>query len=188
VLRFTVKDYGTGIKKRDLNRIFQPFHQASADTERLYGGTGLGLAVTSKLVNAMGGIIYADSEEGEWAKFTVDFPFVDACADVHGISKKLKNVTVFHVHTVPEDVAHFNAICDGFHVTTVNFQSMDEIDALVAKGGSLDHDRSHVCLDHEDLYRPVSYQCLSTSVKKSVLLAFGSKFSVNEADGHYRSR
>ena len=187
VLRFTVKDYGIGIKKRDRDRIFQPFHQASADTERLYGGTGLGLTIASKLVNAMGGIIYADSEEGKWAKFTVEFPFVDACADVHGISKKLKNVTVFHVHTVPEDVAHFNAICDGFHVKTVNFQSMDEIDALVKKSGSLDHERSYVCLVHEDLYRPVSYQGLSTAVKKSVLLTFGSTFSVNEADGHYRS-
>jgi signal transduction histidine kinase len=53
VLHFVVKDYGTGIKKRDLDRIFQPFHQARADTERLYGGTGLGLAIMSKLVNAM---------------------------------------------------------------------------------------------------------------------------------------
>jgi hypothetical protein len=83
------------------------------------GGKGLGLAITSKLVNAMDGTIYADSEEGEWVKFTVDFPFVDTCANVHGISKKLKSATVFHMHMVPEDVASFHAICDEFHVKTV---------------------------------------------------------------------
>jgi CheY-like chemotaxis protein len=135
----------------------------------------------------MGGTIYADSEEGEWAKFTVKFPFVDACADVHGISKKLKNATVFHVHTVPEDVARFDAICREYRVKTVNFKSMATMDAFVMKDGTFDHNRSYICLVREDLYRPESYQGLSAAVKKSVLLTFGPKFSVDKADGHYRS-
>jgi hypothetical protein len=99
----------------------------------------------------MGGTIYADSEEGKWAKFTVDFPFVDTCSDVHGISKKLKSTTVFHVHTVPEDIASFHAICDEFHVKTVNFQSIDVMDTFVAKNGSFDHNCSYICLVRQDL-------------------------------------
>ena len=43
ILRFRVKDYGKGIESKDYARIFQPFRQASAETEQVYGGTGLGL-------------------------------------------------------------------------------------------------------------------------------------------------
>ena len=73
-IRFTVKDYGRGIKKEDLNKIFEPFTQASTDTQRLYGGTGLGLAITSKLVKGLGGRIQADSEFGSWSEFVVEIP------------------------------------------------------------------------------------------------------------------
>ena len=45
VLRFVVKDYGKGIDRSEFQAVFRPFRQASAETERLYGGTGLGLAM-----------------------------------------------------------------------------------------------------------------------------------------------
>jgi CheY-like chemotaxis protein len=181
-----VKDYGAGIKKQDLKRIFQPFHQASADTERLYGGTGLGLAITSKLVTAMGGTISADSEEGKWTKFTVDFPFLDACANPQDISMRFKNVTVFLIHTEPEVIARFHVICCQYQVRTVNFSNMDEMDYCVKRDSSFDRDRHYICLVHEDLYRPEPYECL-VAAAKSVLLTFGPKFSVKESKGHYRS-
>lgn len=44
VIRFSVKDYGQGIEKADMKKIFEPFRQASIETERVHGGTGLGLA------------------------------------------------------------------------------------------------------------------------------------------------
>ena len=40
-IRFSVKDYGKGIRKEDFKKIFQPFSQASKETQHLYGGTGM---------------------------------------------------------------------------------------------------------------------------------------------------
>jgi signal transduction histidine kinase/CheY-like chemotaxis protein len=77
ILRFTVRDHGKGIEKKDIEKIFLPFDQGSKDTERVYGGTGLGLAITSKLVKVLGGTIRVDSEPGEWCEFVVDLPYVE---------------------------------------------------------------------------------------------------------------
>jgi signal transduction histidine kinase/ActR/RegA family two-component response regulator len=80
-LRFVVKDYGKGIEKKDIEKIFLPFDQGSSDTERLYGGTGLGLAITMKLVKVLGGTITVDSKPGEWCEFMVDLPCVEPRSD-----------------------------------------------------------------------------------------------------------
>jgi signal transduction histidine kinase/CheY-like chemotaxis protein len=183
VLRFQVKDYGPGIKEEDLERIFRPFHQASASTERIYGGTGLGLAITSKLVSGLGGSISVDSEEGKWAKFTVEFPLVDACADAHHISKKLKNATICLVGSVePRVDDQFDLVCRRYEVDTLKFQTMCEMDSH----GKFGNGRHYICLVHEDEFQSESYEHLATKAK-SVLLTFGPKFSVKEAKGHYRS-
>jgi signal transduction histidine kinase/CheY-like chemotaxis protein len=80
-LRFVVRDYGKGIEKKDIEKIFLPFDQGSSDTERLYGGTGLGLAITMKLVKALGGTITVDSKPGEWCEFVGDLPCVESLSE-----------------------------------------------------------------------------------------------------------
>eukprot|EP00977_Amphora_coffeiformis_P003973 scaffold795_cov187-Amphora_coffeaeformis.AAC.14 len=72
---FKVKDYGTGISPENYDKIFEPFHQENQNVSTIYGGTGLGLPITKKLVETMGGNVSVMSEVGEWAEFTVDFPF-----------------------------------------------------------------------------------------------------------------
>ena len=61
-LRFSVIDTGIGLKAEDLERIFQPFEQADNSAGRRYQGTGLGLALTKKLVELHGGRIWVESE------------------------------------------------------------------------------------------------------------------------------
>ena len=63
-LDFTVKDTGIGIKDEYKKHLFQPFTQADASHTRNYGGTGLGLTITRRLVEMMGGTISAESEDG----------------------------------------------------------------------------------------------------------------------------
>ena len=60
-LQFKVIDTGVGIKKKQLNKIFEEFEQASSEISIKYGGTGLGLAITKKLVELQDGKIYVES-------------------------------------------------------------------------------------------------------------------------------
>lgn len=68
-LKFIVRDTGIGIPKDKMDRLFKPFSQVDSSTTGSYGGTGLGLVISKKLVEMMGGNIYVESAEGEGSKF-----------------------------------------------------------------------------------------------------------------------
>ncbi len=68
-LRFTVVDTGVGIPGEKLQLIFEPFSQADTSTTRKYGGTGLGLTISTRLVEMMRGKIWVESELGRGSQF-----------------------------------------------------------------------------------------------------------------------
>jgi PAS domain S-box-containing protein len=72
--RFEVADSGIGLTPGQLDRLFQNFQQADESTARKYGGTGLGLALTKRLVELMGGKVGADSTAGDGSTFWFTVP------------------------------------------------------------------------------------------------------------------
>jgi protein-histidine pros-kinase len=69
-LRVHVIDTGIGIPEDRQRTIFQPFEQADGSTMRRFGGTGLGLTISTRLVALMGGRLWVDSEPGRAAIFS----------------------------------------------------------------------------------------------------------------------
>jgi len=73
-LLFQVTDNGIGMTPEQVDRLFEAFTQAEASTTRRFGGTGLGLTITRKFCQMMGGDVTVESEEGVGSTFTIRLP------------------------------------------------------------------------------------------------------------------
>jgi CheY-like chemotaxis protein len=73
-IRFEVADTGPGLKSEDQIRIFEEFEQADGTSTRKHGGAGLGLAISRRIAEAMGGSISVASELGHGSAFVMEFP------------------------------------------------------------------------------------------------------------------
>lgn len=74
MVAITVWDTGIGVAASDLERIFEPFEQADSSLSRRYEGTGLGLALSRRLAELLGGTLSVESEAGAGSQFTVTLP------------------------------------------------------------------------------------------------------------------
>ncbi|TAE50641.1 MAG: response regulator [Bacteroidetes bacterium] len=82
---FTVTDTGIGIAPESIGQIFESFTQASSDTTRKYGGTGLGLTICKRLLELQNSSLVVESEEGKGSAFSFSLllPLAVAQASVH---------------------------------------------------------------------------------------------------------
>ena len=80
LLRFTVRDTGIGIAPDRLSQLFAPFAQADASMTRRFGGTGLGLTISRRIADLMGGAIAVRSTPGAGSDFVLTLPLAPATA------------------------------------------------------------------------------------------------------------
>lgn len=89
-VEFSVQDTGIGIAKERQDQIFTRFAQAENDTQALYGGNGLGLAISQKVVQLLGGEIGFESESGQGSRFWLRLPLTAAEAPAKSAEQHLQ--------------------------------------------------------------------------------------------------
>lgn len=122
-IKISVIDDGIGIKQSALKELFQPFSQADSSTTRQFGGTGLGLTISKRLTEMMGGKISASSEPGKGSVFsvTLGLPVKDIKSEkIH--TNDLNNIRVLLVSKSEAEIDYYTRYLQywGAGVTSCN--------------------------------------------------------------------
>jgi signal transduction histidine kinase len=100
LLGFVVKDTGIGIPPSRMDRLFHAFSQVDSSTTRRFGGTGLGLVISARLCEAMGGSIKVESHEGEGSSFSFTVRLGHGTTRLEATSSPLERLNTSTLHRV----------------------------------------------------------------------------------------
>ncbi len=105
-LSFSISDSGIGMEADTIDKILEPYAQASSETSRLYGGTGLGLSIAKQLITAFGGTLKIESELGKGTSmsFSIQLKLGDAeMITTNGPESSSKGLSGLHLLVAEDD-------------------------------------------------------------------------------------
>jgi signal transduction histidine kinase/CheY-like chemotaxis protein len=127
-IRLMVKDTGIGISPEQQAKLFQPFVQADSATTRRYGGTGLGLTISRKLAQLMGGDVALKSAMGMGTSFLVDLPLKEEPVGARTtlpLPERLQGRTMLLVEANAACGEAVRLMCESHGLTCVVFATME---------------------------------------------------------------
>lgn len=122
-LVFTVQDSGIGIPLNKVHKLFNAFSQIDSSTTRKYGGTGLGLVISQRLVELMGGKIAVESEPGKGTAFTFSIESPNNGTESPKVFSKLPNANVLIASSNSTLVAILTTLLEENNLTVISAQS-----------------------------------------------------------------
>lgn len=125
-LRFDVRDTGIGIPQDKMDRLFKSFSQVDASTTRKYGGTGLGLVISKKLVELMGGEIGVESREGFGSIFWFTAVFEKQPKDQHDILEAPVDMRSKRILVVDDNKTNLEIVTNYMRIWQFSFDISNE--------------------------------------------------------------
>jgi len=132
-IRFEVQDSGIGVTSEQKSRIFEAFSQADTSITRKYGGTGLGLTISSRFIALMGGHLDLHSEPGNGTTFffTIDFEEVETLNEsIKGAYSNINALVQESSHKTKRQELYLREYLDFFGVSYTTFRDISEIETL----------------------------------------------------------
>ena len=172
-INFQVIDQGIGMSQEQVNSVFKPFSQADVSTTRKFGGTGLGLVISKKIIELMGGHIEVKSQLNKGSCFSFDVSFalsaMQSCHDKDIF--KHKRALIIEQSDKPETILH-----DMLKVLDINVQTINCLDEKLSKV-DISHNYDFIFLDwhvlnceQNNILENLKKQ-LSIDIKKTIILA-----------------
>jgi len=132
-IRFEVQDSGIGVTSEQKARIFEAFSQADTSITRKYGGTGLGLTISSRFIELMGGQLDLHSEPGTGTTFffTLDFEEIETLNETtKGTFSSINALVLASSHKTKRQETYLREYLDFYGVSYTSFKDIDELETL----------------------------------------------------------
>jgi signal transduction histidine kinase/CheY-like chemotaxis protein len=192
-LRFSVRDTGIGMTAEQAARLFQPFTQADSSTTRKYGGTGLGLTISKRLVEMMHGDIRVESEPGKGSTFIFNAVFGLASQEIEKRSRSagaLKDMQVLVVDDSATSRNIFKETLESFSFKVAVAESgAKAIDALTRTAGQgkdydlIIMDWKMPDMDGIETARRIKAQCTAAQLPRIIMVsAYGRQEIMQQAE------
>ena len=148
-IRFSVQDSGIGVSKEQKARIFEAFSQADTSITRKYGGTGLGLTISSRFIDFMGGKLDLESETGEGTTFFFELEFDEIETLNESIAGTYGNINTLVLENKTKIKTQNDYLKEYLRFLGVNYTSFHDIDELHALEEQIRYDL--IFIDYDDV-------------------------------------